>query len=947
MEKTAKPAVQANSGAWEKIRKCIYKNRFYIYAFFIPFLLMALAYGLFDVFPLGNIMGTNFENIPKRKTAHDGSVLVLDLNGQYVYYFEALRDAFWGDGSIFYNWSRNLSGEFMGIIGYYLASPFTLIVMLLPRTMLLESLLIMQLSKLGAVGVTFSYYLQHSKKVKPLNSLIFSTPFALCAYAVIQLMDPMWLDGLVLLPMIALGIEYLVDRKLRANYIIALALMFVFNFYIGFMLAIFSVIYFLYYNFFGTDKENVTLNEHAFTALRFAYCSLVAGMCAAFMILPVYYSLSLGKFEFSTPDYSVHLQFDSVDIISKLLPSSYDTVRNEGLPEIYCGTIAILLLPLFYFNQNINKRHKTGYSLLLAVLFFSMYVKPVDMMWHGGQVPNWLPYRYSFIMSWVILCMAAECFEKIDGIKPNVIGGTFFGILAYLLIAEKVFKYENIDVLNGLWFTAGCVLCFSILVSAFRDNRKTAAIPVTIIIMLSGELLLSTFETLKDIDADVIYSMRSSYYDYVEAGRAAVDNIEENDSGLFRSEKVASSAPLKRTVNDNIAFGLKGITHSSSVMNAKMIDTIGKLGYVSRGHYTRYEGNTPLTDSLLGIKYVLDTNNTGVSDMYEYQRSTVTEHKPVRNADGTEEKKSTQIDIYKNPYALPVGYMVDDDILNVTLDSDNPFVNQNRLLCAMTGQDPETREYFKRLNFSQEPRYRNVNIETAGNQSKYVADKDANDWTIDYFVHAETGDTVYAYFPATYEKKVNLWKGKWNSELNDFEYPDFINYFFEHEYYCITRLGRFKANENFSIRMTVANEYTYMSDQFFYYFDEEAFKNDIQLLHRNTWNIEKWSDTKIEGTVEAAGNQMFFTSIPYEKGWTVKVDGKKTAVREVAGGFMGVELMPGTHTVEMSFFPAGMALGILLAVAGIGLVVVFIMMDKNKSFGALKKAPRREAVTAG
>ena len=242
MEKTAKPAPQAKSGVWDKTRKWLYKNRFYIYAFFIPFILMALTYGLFDVYPIGKWMGTNYENIPKRKNPHDGAVLVLDLNGQYVYYFEALRDALWGKGSIFYNWSRNLSGEFMGIIGYYLASPFTLIVMLLPRTMLLESLLLMQLCKLGSVGVTFSYYLQHSKKMKPMNSLIFSTAFALCAYAVIQLMDPMWLDGLILLPMIALGIEYLVDRKARANYIIPLALMFVANFYIGFMLAIFSVI---------------------------------------------------------------------------------------------------------------------------------------------------------------------------------------------------------------------------------------------------------------------------------------------------------------------------------------------------------------------------------------------------------------------------------------------------------------------------------------------------------------------------------------------------------------------------------------------------------------------------------------------------------------------------------------------------------------------------------
>ena len=936
MEKTAKPAAtQAKSGVWDKTRKWLYKNRFYIYAFFIPFIIMAIAYGLFDVYPLGNIMGTNFEDIPKRKAAHDGSVLVLDLNGQYVYYFEALRDALWGKGSILYNWSRNLSGEFMGIIGYYLASPFTLIVMLLPRTMLLESLLLMQLCKIGSIGLTFSYYLQHSKKVKPVNSLIFSTAFALCAYAVIQLMDPMWLDGLILLPMIALGIEYLVDRKLRANYIIPLALIFVANFYIGFMLAIFSVIYFLYYNFLGTEKENVTLKEHAYTAYRFAYCSLVAGMCAAFMVIPVYNALKLGKFEFTDPKYDIALQFDSIDIISKLLPSSYDTVRNEGLPEIYCGTISILLLPLFFLNTEISKRRKTGYALLLAVLFFSMYIKPLDMWWHGGQVPNWLPYRYSFIMSWVILCMGAECFEKLDGIRQGYIGGTFFGILVYLLVAEKVFKYENIEVLNGLWFTAGCVLCFSILITALKDNQTSKAVPVAVCVLLSGELLMSTFDTLKDIDADVIYSMRSSYYNYVEAGRAAVDDMEAKDPGLYRSEKVAKTAPLQRTVNDDIAFGLKGITHSSSVMNAKMIKTIGQLGYVSRGHFTRYEGNTPITDSILGIKYVLDTKNTGVSDLYKYQESTVTTHS---------DEKTTQIDRYINPYALPIGYMVNSDILNVNIDSKNPFENQNALLSAMTGQN---KEYFKRLDFTKEPRYRGITLEGAGEATKYIADKSTNDWTIDYFVRAKTNDTVYVYFPTTYEKKVNLWGGKWNDGISDYDYPDFLGHFFENEYYCITRLGRYEAGKEFSLRVTVANEFTYMSDQFFYYFDEEEFKKDIALLHQNVWNInDNWRDTRIEGTVTASANQVFFTSIPDEPGWTVKVDGKKAKITDVAGGFIGVELMPGEHTVTMSFFPSGLAQGILLAVAGIGIVAVFIMMDRKKTFRTAGRTQKKEPAPA-
>jgi len=916
-KKPVKSSIAGDTKIWERLKAWTYKNRYFIYAFFIPAIIMAIAYGMFDVYPLAYLFG---------KKEPDGSVLVLDLNGQYVYYFEAIRDAFWGDQSMLYNWSRNLSGEMMGIIGYYLASPFTLIVILLPRTMLLESLLIMQLVKIGAIGVTFSYYLQKSKKVKPINSLIFSTLFALCAYSVIQLMDPMWIDGLIFLPLIMLGVEYLVDKKYKANYIIPLAIMFIANFYIGYMIAAFTVLYFLYYVFLGSEKTDRSAYETFKIIIRFGISSVIAGMCSAIMILPVYYSLKLGKFEFTQPDFTLSLQFQSIDLLSKLLPSSYDTVRNEGLPEIYSGAITILLLPLFYLNSKIDMKHKIGQSLLLAAMFFSMYIKPIDMAWHGFQVPNWLPYRYSFIVSYIILVMAATAFENIDGIKPSHVGGTFFGILAYLMYAETL-KYENIDTLGAIWFTAGCILCFAILISSYKSTEKSKAIPITILILVCGELTISTFETLKDIDKDVAYSKHSSYVDYIHNGREAVKAMEKIDDSLYRSEKVTKN--IRRTVNDNMAMGLKGLTHSSSVMNAKMINTLGKLGFVSRGHYTRYNGTTRLTDSLLGIKYVLDKNNGGVDPTYEYVHSTY-----------SAEDEYDKIDLYRNNNALSIGYMVNRNILDADISSDNPFENQNRLMSAMIG---ENIAFFNKLELSQDPIYNNITVEPAGDQTRYTAG--AGDPTIDYTVRAETNDTVYLYFPTVYEKKINLWLGSWDSNEQKFNYPTFLDFYYETEYYCILRVGKFDAGSEFSVRATVGNEYTYMKDQWFYYLDEAVFQKYVDKLKENQWNIQKWSDTYITGDVTAKENQLFFTSIPFEKGWTVKVDGKKVEPIEVAGGFMAVDLSPGQHKVTMKFFPAGMALGIFLSIIGTALVVLFILIDTKANVKFIKNLTKKKVVS--
>ncbi|MBQ5418362.1 MAG: YfhO family protein, partial [Oscillospiraceae bacterium] len=218
----------SSTGGLQKVQAWFYRNRAYFAAFFIPVILLYIAYAFFGLTPYG-----------------DHSVLCLDLNGQYVYYFEAIRDAFHGNGSILYNWSRNLSGGYQGVIGYYLASPFTLIVILLPRKWILASLFIMILCKLGAASVTMTYFLRKARHVETFTSVILGTMFGMCAYGVIQTIDPMWLDGLIALRLIALGIEYLVDDGRKLNFIIPLAYICIANFYIGFMCCIFTAIYFV------------------------------------------------------------------------------------------------------------------------------------------------------------------------------------------------------------------------------------------------------------------------------------------------------------------------------------------------------------------------------------------------------------------------------------------------------------------------------------------------------------------------------------------------------------------------------------------------------------------------------------------------------------------------------------------------------------------------------
>ena len=975
----------------EPIRAYVkYRPLYYIAAFLIPALLGLIAYAFFRVYPFGT-----------------RSVLTLDLNGQYVYYFENIRRCFWEGKTALYSWARNLSGGFQGVIGYYLASPFTFIVILLPRSFILESLMIMQLCKLGAAGTAFCVYAQKSKNVPPLQSVIFSTMYALMAYSVIQLIDPMWVDGPVFLPLIILGVEYLVDDGRKINYIIPLSIMFIANFYIGFMVAIFVALYFVYYLFAGTSRKFRNVSEYASTIGTMIIATITVLLCSYIMIVPVYNALALGKFNFSKPDYSFKTMFNPIELVPCLLPDQYYSVNVDtgtkmyGRPEIYCGVLSACLAPLYFINREIKLRKKIGYGALLLVMFISMYIKPVNMMWHGGQDPNWLPYRYSFLVSFILVAMAADIFSKLGSYKASSksLGGIFavLAILVFLFEAKMPsfeynetkyqyvakFPYTTDETYNGeawkrLWLGTlafGLVLAAIYLIIVYLySNAKKAKTRNVISIVLAAVVFFeagyNTYDTFWKIHKEVYYSERSTY-DVVKYAPNVTKELEEYDDSLYRTEKT-----FFRNVNDNQAWGLRGLSHSSSVMNTRILRFIETLGYSTKSYETRYDGNTPLADSLLGIKYVLDdpdkkiaNNKTLLSPYYNKVFST-----KYIDKDG----KESDVDVYENPDALPIAFMADDDILKLSfLGNDNPFNSMNNFMSSMTGSTPDysgelnPKSYFVRLP-DPEVEMRECWESDYNGQHCYNANAQAADPTVNLHLTAQNDQCIYMFLKTDNPKGANLWISTEKDEEGNFiNHKGYGGYFDGYEY-SIINIGSYEPGTDIEIRLTIRqidktgnNEYIMIKDFQFYQFDYDAFHEDIQKLKASPMNInmDKFRENHIEGTVTAQEGQILYTSIPYETGWTIKVDGKtvnnlfedtvkddgsKLAKNNIAGdtgvvvilnAMIGLKLTPGEHTISMTYSPPGFHMGIITLIIGIAILVLFYFYDKknNKVWEAERK----------
>lgn len=865
-----------------RVGKAIADSRAYWLSFLLPAAILFAAYIIFQVWPFG-----------------ERSVLSLDLNAQYVYYYDYMYDVFAGKESLFYSWSRNLSGEFMGIIGYYLASPFNILVWLFPREWITEGLLTMILAKAGASGLACAYFLRRHRGFCRMTTVTFSVMWALCGFFIVQTMNPMWLDGLVALPLAAAGIEKICDKRKFLMYILSLVYIFVANFYIGYMVGIFSALYFVWYLASGRSA-NKRFGEYCGATLMFGAGSVVAILMSCFMILPVYKSLSNGKFSFTEPDYSLAENFDIADIFIKLFPTEYDTVRMEGMPALYCGTLALVCAVMYFTCRGFTARERISSAVFVAVMVLSMYIRPVDMMWHGGQMPNWLPYRYSFMISFLLIVFGAQAFENLRAAKPaNRVRGRSFGtafiiLLAMLLyadIAEKSDKYEPVMSIGVPLVILGVVL---ILAWVYRRYGAKKSVCIALAAFVFAEAGLNAEKSLYQMHEDIVFSTRTSYRWDIPLTRKVTEQIHEQDDGFYRMEKT-----FHRCVNDPIALRMYGLSHSSSTLNAKAISLLKSLGFSGREHYTRYDGATLLTDDIFGVKYILATDKLSVP---------YTQTIPAQT--------NTAIKVYKNDDAFGLAYLADSGIIGFDMNEYSPFQAQNKLAAMLSGVKGSL--VFKAID---DVEFDSDNIKigstTDAHYSYRKMDEDDPAW-IEYTVTAQADGPVYMYLPTTYERETQLY-------VNEV----YRGNYFLYENYSIEYLGTYEKGEEFTVKLKLLDKALYFTNAWFYYIDYAALERfDSSIQQKNTGTtLTRTGGSALEVTVDAAEDCALFTTIPAEEGWTVTIDGKKaewdTCLSE---SLICVPVTQGKHKIVLSFFPAGLTAGLVLTALGcFGLAAMFII----------------------
>lgn len=855
-------------------KDAILNKKYLLFCFFIPALIMFLMYICFQVYPIG-----------------EASVLVLDLNGQYVYFFEGLRDILYGDGSLLYSFSRALGGEFIGIFAYYLSSPFSLIVALFPKEMITEALLVMFLLKVGSCGLTFGIYIEATRKRNRVATFIFSTMYALCGYAVVMQHNTMWIDNLILLPIVMLGIENIIKYGKYRMFIISLAMAIFSNFYIGYMTCIFVVLYFFYFYFANTPEERNPRGEKLHflkSSGRMALYSVITlAICSALLIC-TYYSLTLGKTTFSNPNYAVTQKFDWLDMIVKFFIGSYDTVRPEGLPFLYSGTLTIMLLPLYFLAPHIKIREKIASGLLIVAFLVSFNLSTLDLFWHGMQRPNWLNYRYSFMLCFFIILLAYKAFEKARSIGYRKLIATSAVIAILLLIIQKQ-EYENVDDFATVWLSLGIVAVYLAVMKGVTHLkpyvRRTATLVLAVLVcaeMFGGGLL-----NMNSLGLDVVYSTRTSYRTFIDGLSPSVNNTLEADPSFYRMEKTHH-----RKTNDNFSLNMNGLSNSTSTLNSETIKLLNNFGLSSKSHWSKYLGGTPVSDSLFAIKYVIGENSA--DDIFELYTET-----DYGDSDYT---------VWENPYAMSLAAGVSPDLKKIsTEDYLSPFDLMNATVTAMAGEK-DTIEVFKAADVDSNHSTSSLQRSSVASHLKYEPVGGNTSGRLNFTINIESEDVLYMFIPSDYPRECYLY-------INGLKNGSY----FGNETDRIVEIGSFEVGDTVTVTLETIEEAVYLKEgeDYFCYLNSEVFEEKMPILLESSYMIHEYTDDHFEGTINIKeGDTMVYTSIPYDEGWKIYVDGERAKPQKLLDGVIGFEAPEGEHVLELKYRPDCLYVGIIISVMG-------------------------------
>ena len=944
------------------------------------------------------------------------TMLYSDMYHQYYPFFVEFRETLRAGESLLWNWSVGVGMDYLGLISYYLASPLNLLSVLVPDGWVLSYFSLLMPIKIGLASGFFAIMLKKLYGKDDLALTLFGSFYGMCAWALGYQWNIMWLDTFALLPLVMLGTVLLLRDKKYILYTITLFLSIFANYYVGFFVCIFVLLFFFCYElcrfrgvwrficdfvrigFFTVLAIGMTaiLELPALAALQDTYSSVNKFPEGFSVNLVSGEAVTLAKEAWEAFKTAKEAGEETFDLWWTAIKASYPPVMEgmaqvagqmgggmeltyiDGLPNLYCGVLPVALGFLFLLAKNVKLRDKFCCLFFLLLFMFSVIIRQLDYIWHGFHFTNQIPYRFSFLFSFVLLYMGYRAWLERESFHLWQI--LLSGILAAgIFLADPAKRTDAVYlVMNfaflGLYLTAMCYGNIKLRsdvqkeaealseepaeetpeeisvqpeeenaepVCAETTEETTETVPseepvrtriperpirlrqaaLLTAVLLAVELVLNV------VNFTVNFSIANYDYPKGEAdAQSMFDYIREREEAMdfFRTEVTHA-----QTLNDGALNGYNGLSTFSSSANVRTTEFMEALGYAGRNNWNRYcwEEASPVANLFLNLMYMVERDTT-----------------PAENSYFEVLHSYHDITLMKNKAYLPLGFLTETALAELDFSETNAFTLQNRLFKAATGTTSNVWTMLN-SNYFEVTAGSGVEIKLNSNGGYTSFHSGTQDTSLTYTYSFDKEGFMCLDLTLYANKKYSVWHNGIKLYSESYSLP------------LTMAVCDVKPGDTVEVIIECAAEVDSAVQVKGYLLNEELFWKGYEILAASTLKLTAFSNTYISGIIDCNRDGLLYTSVPQcgnkrteqeideegkvhkattspEGNWVVYVDGVKVDNVLVGNAMVAVELTEGVHTVELRYenkaFTYGRTISLVCAAVFGGIVLVDFLRKRKK-----------------
>ena len=817
----------------------------------------------------------------------NNSILTGDMDLEFVNFYSYFINIFKSKNDFSYMLSKTLGGDYPGLAAFQLHDPLLFLLFLFSGDRIVVGIELIFSLQISVAGFSASVFL-NNRYGKSWISVLFSTAYAFCSFFFGYLVLTIYFGCLALLPLVIyFFLKSLDEPRAVIPYTVLTVLYIYINFHMGFMLVIFLTLLYV--------SRTIADPAYLRKLKQFVISGIVILLIDGFFLIRTGLSL-LGEKTTKGADYGIYRRFPMNRLFADLLTG---ISRSDLMPLIYCSVAAVFFSLIYFMSGKISLRQKIADLFLLAAIAVSMWINLLDTVWHGFNNPEGFYWRYAFFISFILVSLGYKGFvclfldEETDDRKLLRIGAAAAVIFVYMIfsvITHNPYMDRERFVINAVIIVviAGCSLMIS-------KGKRAAGLGMILLLLLSLCDMMYNSKVVYlalNSNAGALPQMQRFKDDYNNI-KDAVDHIKAEDSGFYRIEK-----DFDRAVNDPAMFDYIGLSHDSSCEKDEIIDWLGNFGFCRVVYYTHYNGgSTSFVDALFGIKYFVSRFD-GIEKPYEK-----TEHEGKYYS-------------FRNKNALPMAFAAPDGLKEYAFSEDNTFEKQN----AIAGYWKGTSDIYHAARYE-------VALDGVEEQERghYVKTKDEG--YVVYNINITENMPLYFYFAAPARQNAEI-------ILNG----NSLGPYFSETHWNVMCAGTYSVGDTIELNIRLTGDELTITEPCFYYEDKNALAEWSDAAHdytKDIGDIEEISSSYLRFNTASSDDKTVIMTIPYDKCWKVKCDGRIVDADRAMGVLMSMDIPEGEHVIEMKYIPRGTVPGLIVSILGIVLFVAEIIYTKytEKKFG--------------